>query len=124
MLVIKGEILRFLFVGVLNTLITYLTYLTLLNWLSYALAFSLSFALGLLIAFLLYSIFAFRAPPEWHKLPQYSFFYATHYLAGLATLFILVEHFKVDSRVAPLVSVMILTPISFLFNKWLLGSGR
>jgi putative flippase GtrA len=118
---IKGEALRFLIAGGVNTVLTYLIYLLLLNVMSYPMAFTTSFTMGILIAFILYSAFVFRAPLAWSKLLQYPILYAVQYFAGLALLVILVEYMGQDKRIAPVINIIVLTPVTFILNKWFLS---
>lgn len=114
---IKGEGLRFLIVGGINTLLTYLVYLILLNFTGYALAFTASFAIGILFAFVGYSLFVFRSALQWHKLIQYPLIYGVQYILGLLFLSVLIKSFKIDDRIAPIINVAVLTPITFMLNR-------
>jgi putative flippase GtrA len=118
---IRGEALRFLIAGGANTVLTYFIYLVLLNVMSYPVAFTTSFTMGILIAFILYSAFVFRTPLAWSKLLQYPILYALQYFAGLALLVILVEYMGLDKRIAPVINIIVLTPVTFILNKWFLS---
>lgn len=115
------EGLRFLIGGALNTVLTYLLYLAMLNTLGYILAFSLSFVLGIIFAFVIYSSCVFRSPFTWSKFFQYPVIYALQYVMGLLLLTILIEYFALDERIAPIVNVIVLTPLTFILNKWFLS---
>lgn len=117
---IKAEGARFLIAGGMNTLVTYLIYLALLNWMAYAIAFSISFLAGIFIAYGLNARFVFKAPLSLHTMFQYPVIYAFQYGGGLLLLAILVDELGVNERVAPLINVLLLTPIAFLLNKWFL----
>lgn len=117
---IKAEGWRFLIAGGLNTVLTYIFYLILVGWMSYTIAFSLSFVAGIFIAFVIYSRFVFQVPLVLSKLFQYPLLYAAQYVAGLMLLALLVDHFGFNDRIAPIVNVIVLTPIMFLLNKWFL----
>lgn len=114
---IKKEGLRFLIVGGINTLLTYLIYLILLNILGYALAFTVSFAIGIIIAFFGYSIFVFRIKVKWHKSIQFLLIYGIQYILGLLFLSFLIKSSQIDDRIAPIINVAILTPITFILNR-------
>lgn len=117
---IKAESVRFLIAGGINTLVTYLIYLGLLNFVGYAVAFSISFVAGIFIAYGLNARFVFKAPISLRKLFQYPLIYAFQYAAGLLLLAILVDELGVDKRFAPLINVLLLTPITFMLNRWFL----
>lgn len=118
---IKREGMRFLVAGGLNTLLTYLVYLALLHVVGYVLAFSLSFVLGIGIAFVIYTLFVFQSPLTWRKMLQYPFLYVAQYAAGLLLLVIIVEYIGLDKRIAPIINLILLTPLTFLLNRWFLA---
>ena len=114
----KGQALRFVVAGGVNTGLTYLIYLILLNVVGYTAAFSISFVIGIIIAFFIYSNFVFRTPIVWRKLLRYPVLCLSQYVAGLVLLTALVEVLELDKRLAPIVNVAILTPVNFLLNRW------
>ncbi len=117
---IRGESLRFLIAGGANTTLTYLIYIVLLYVVSYSMAFTIAFIIGMIIAFILNSLYVFRAPLAWSKLLQYPIIYALQYVAGLTLLALLIEYIGLDKRIAPIFNVMLLTPLTFVLNKWFL----
>lgn len=114
---IKAEGLRFLIVGCINTLLTYLIYLVLLNIMGYALAFTVSFVIGIIFAFFGYSLFVFRSNLQLQKLIQYPAIYWIHYILGLLSLLVLINSLVINDRVAPIINVVALTPITFMLNR-------
>ncbi len=120
---IEGEAARFLVAGGINTLITYLIYLAFLNVAGYLIAFTISFIMGIGIAFVIYSSFVFRTQFVWKKLFQYPIIYAVQYIGGMILLAILVEDIGIDKRIAPLINVILLIPVTFVLNKWFLSQG-
>lgn len=118
---INGEALRFLIAGGANTVLTYLLYLALLNVVGYLIAFTLSFLAGIVFAFVIYSAFVFKTPFVWRKLLQYPILYGLQYAGGLALLLVLVEYMGLDKRFAPIINVIVLTPVTFVLNKWFLS---
>lgn len=116
----KTESVRFLIAGGINTLVTYLIYIAVLNIANYKAAFTLSFIAGIFIAYLLNSLFVFHSPISWRKMLQYPLVYILQYGAGLLVLTVLVDYFGIDRRLAPLLNVILLIPVTFTLNKWLL----
>ena len=121
---IKGEGLRFLIAGGINTLLTYLIYLAILPFASYWIAFSISFAIGVVIAYGLNAAFVFRTALSFTKMARFPAIYLLQYAAGLLLLRILVGGFGVDERVAPLINIAVLTPLTFMINRWFLVERR
>jgi len=117
---IKGEGLRFLIAGGLNTLLTYLIYLAILPFTAYWMAFSISFAAGVFIAYALNAGFVFRTPFSVAKMAKFPALYVVQYLAGLLLLRVLVGSLGIDERIAPLINVALLTPLTFMINRWFL----
>jgi putative flippase GtrA len=118
---IKAEGARFLIAGGINTVVTYLIYLAVLNLTSYAIAFSISFVAGIFIAYGLNARLVFKTRVSLRKMCQYPLIYGFQYVSGLLLLAILVNDLGVDARFAPLINVLLLTPITFMLNKWFLG---
>jgi putative flippase GtrA len=116
----KGESIRFLVAGSINTLATYLGYLALLSITSYPIAFTLSFVGGIFIAYGVNSLYVFKTPLSRRKMFQYPVIYAFHYGLGILLLAVLVDGIGVDKRIAPLMNIVVLAPLIFMLNKWFL----
>lgn len=116
---IRYEAFRFLIAGSFNTVVTYLIYLLLLRYLDYKIAFTISFLGGVCFTLFLHSYFVFKSVITLKNLLQFPLFYITQYAVGLALLFFLINYLEVDQRIAPLVNVVLLTPINFFISRWL-----
>ena len=116
----RAQAVRFLGVGGANTLLTYFIYLALLNFVSYRLAFSVTFVLGIVIGYYLNTSFVFDSSFSWRKFFKYPLIYVFQYIVGLFLLMVLVDFLEIDSRLAPLLSVVLLMPLTFLMNRRLL----
>jgi putative flippase GtrA len=114
---IEAEGFRFLVAGGANTVFTYLIYLLLLPRLGFVAAFTVSFLSGIVFAYVIYSRFVFRVPLAWRKLFRYPALYLLQYLLGLALLALLIDTVGLDARLAPMVNVMLLTPLTFALNR-------
>lgn len=117
---IRAEGLRFLIGGVINTGASYVVYLAALLVMSYMAAFCVGFAAGILVAFVVNSRFVFRRRLVWRKFWGVSAIYVGQWLVGLGLLIVWVELARIDERVAPLLNVAVLTPVTFLANRCLL----
>lgn len=117
---IKSDVLRFLIGGAANTALSYLTYLVAILFLPYAVSFCISFIFGIIFAFVLNSRFVFRTHLRWAKLWGVSVIYLAQAFLGLMLLTFWIETSKIDKRIAPLLNVAILTPATFLSNRWYL----
>ena len=117
-------LLKFIASGAFNTLVTYLAYLALLPLLSYRWSYTVSYAMGIVLAYLLYRYFVFgrtggRYGPVWVAL-----IYLGQYLLGLALVSFWVEGLGAAATWAPIFSVAILVPLSYALNRWVFHPRR
>ena len=121
---IEEEFFRFLIAGVVTTVLSYFIYLLFLVVVDYRYAFSISFAVGIVISFFTYSSFVFRKKYTWHKILKYPVIYLLQYIIGLFLITFVVESIGVNRQYAPLVNLILLTPLSFLLNRYFFKSKR
>jgi putative flippase GtrA len=120
---ISSEFVRYVIVGGANTVITYLAYLALLPVMSYPLAYSLTYAAGIVIAYVLNARFVFRQPLRWRSALSFPLVYVMQYLAGIALLAVLVETLHVGADIAPALVIAITVPLTFVLSR-LIIKGR
>ncbi len=113
--------MRFLIAGAAQNAASYGAYLLLLWLFAYPIAYLSSFAIGVLIAFLLNSLYVFRVPLRWSKLVPYPLVYLIQAAAGLALTSLLVEYADMSAAVAPAVVLAVTVPITYFGNKIVLG---
>jgi putative flippase GtrA len=87
---------------------------------SYSVAFSISFVVGVIMAYVLNAGFVFRARFSLAKMAKFPALYLLQYVMGLLLLRVLVDSVGLDERIAPLVNVALLTPVTFMINRWFL----
>jgi putative flippase GtrA len=117
------EFIRFLIAGVANTVLGYLLYLLFGLVMDYRLAYSCSYAAGIVLSYWINTAFVFRRAWDWRRLAAYPSVYLLQYLVGLALLFLLVEHAGVPEKLAPLLSIPMTIPITFLASRFII-KGR
>lgn len=115
------EFARFLGVGVVNTGVGYGVYLLLLRWLGYELAYAAAYVVGIVVAYVLNSLFVFRSPLRLRTALRYPFVYLAQYLFGSVLLYFMVRWLGLDRRWAALVALILSVPVSFLLNRVALG---
>lgn len=108
---------RFIVASALNTVATYLFYLLCLLVTPYQVAYTLSYALGIVIAYVLNSVLVFRAPMAWKRFALFPLVYLAQYLLGLGVLSLLVGRLAVSPRIAPLIVVVVTIPVTFLLSR-------
>lgn len=114
--------MRFIVSGGINTAATLLLYNVLLTWLSPRHAYAVSFAAGVIAAYVLNLRFVFRAGHSAGKLIAFPLVYLFVFFVGAGILDFSINHLNIDARVAPLVSIACTLPLSFLLTRWLLLS--
>jgi len=116
--------LKFIASGAFNTAVSYAAYLVLLAWLPYRWSYTVSYGLGILLAYVLYRYFVFgqsggRYGPLWVAL-----IYLGQYLLGLVLVSLWVEIFEAPALWAPVFSIAILVPVSYCLNRWVFRPPR
>lgn len=109
--------LRFLLSGGLNTALTYTVYLLLLPLLSYTLAYSAAFALGLVWAYLLNRHFVFRQHRGLLSVLSVPLIYLVQYGLGLGLLWLWIDWAGFDPRLGPLFVAAASVPVSYWLSK-------
>lgn len=111
---------RFLLSGGVNTLITYLLYLLLASVMHYQLAYLITYAAGIALAYALNVYLVFNAQSSLGKIIRYPFIYIIQYVIGAGLLYLLVSVLKLHATLAPLIVIVLLLPVSYLMNKIIL----
>lgn len=116
-----GEKIRFLLAGGFNTALTLAIYwLLLLLGARYFVAYTLSFALGILSSYALNTYLVFRTSWSWRKLAVFPSVHLVNYLIGAAVVWTWVSALGFDPRVAPVVATVLVIPASFLMTRLLI----
>jgi len=116
----SGEAVRFLIAGAANTAATYIIYLLALQIVPYRIAYTIAYALGIVLAYALNTRFVFRTPWRWKTLLAYPMVYLLQYGLGVACLSLLVERQWVSPELAPLLVVAITLPVTFVASRLLI----
>ena len=118
--------LRFLVAGTLNTLGGYLLYLVLQLVLPYQVAYFLAFVAGVVGAYCLNTLFVFRTRLAWRTFFASPAIYLVQYAVSAPMLAVLVEWLQVPDTIAPLIVSVVMIPVSFLLNRFMLmrGAGK
>lgn len=111
------EIPRFVIAGILNTGSTYLIYRLIMLATPYATAYTLAYLAGIGISYLLNTYYVFRTSPSKRAAAQYPFVYVIQYLVGLGALHLLVRYAGVDARIAPLLTLLVTVPMSYVLSR-------
>jgi putative flippase GtrA len=115
--------LRFLASGAANTVITYALYCVLVFFLHPQVAYAIVFALGIAIAYVVNSRYVFRAPLRMFTAAFYPLVYAVQYALS-ALLIALLTQAEMGPRVALAIAIALVTPVSFVLNRFALARKR
>ena len=111
---------KFVIAGLINTGLTYLVYLGLLLFLDYRIAYAVSYASGIALAFSLNSIMVFKVNFSFVRMIIYPLIYLSQYIANASLLALFVGKWHIHKEVAPLLAICITMPIIYLLNKFIL----
>lgn len=115
---------RFLAVGVANTLVYYVVYRLLLLGLPYLPAHLLAFGVGLVFSFFANSLFTFRVRPTWRRFLLFPSTTLVNLLVVTLGTVLLVERGWVDERWATLLMTVAAVPVTFLLTRFVLTARR
>ena len=118
------EFVRFLLLGLFNSVWTCLLYLFLLRYLSYTLAFSVMFVCGVMVSYYFSSRFVFRVPLSLSKACRFPLVYLAQYCLGLLVLKVGVIFFSLSPRLAGLLVIFVSAPVTFLLSRLVLRPSR
>jgi Predicted membrane protein len=111
---------RFVMAGGINTILSYAIYLLLLTIASYVTAYSISFVVGIVSGYTLNTFLVFKQPWALKKLFQYPLVYLAQYLVGILLLSILVVYLSINEKLAPLIIVVLLLPLTFILSRMII----
>lgn len=109
--------LRFLFAGVLNTLLSYVVYLALLRVLPYGWSYTLSYLAGIGLAYVLQRYVVFQRSGGRAALLWVTLIYVLQYLLGMASVWFWVSVLAWPAELALLLAVGLTVPVTYLLNR-------
>jgi putative flippase GtrA len=118
-----AALIRFLLSGAFNTAVTYMLYLALLQFLPYWVSYTLTFAFGIGLAYVLGRYFVFGIPRVGTRIFLFPLIYLFQYIAGLLIVYVWVDLLHWHPNLAPLGSMTITTPLTFVLTRWVFGAG-
>lgn len=106
--------------GGINTAFTYVLYLLFKIFLSYQLAFSASYVIGIVFAYFYNTLVAFKSPLSIKKFFQFPLVYLVQYLLSLGLLELFVRKLSINADLAPIFVFVIVTPVTYLLSQFIL----
>ncbi|MET9429950.1 MULTISPECIES: GtrA family protein [unclassified Streptomyces] len=115
---IRGQIVRFALVGVVNTATYYGFYLLFLSLsLPYVAAHVVAFLLSMTGSFFLNCHFTYRTRPTWRKFLLFPLTNAANFVITTSGVWLLVDVAGLSSRYAPLLAAAAAIPITFVVSR-------
>lgn len=114
--------IRFLFVGLTNTVTTYLLYLLLISYISYNIAYSISYVTGILLSYYLNAKFVFHKQMSIKTFMQFPLVYVVQYVINIVFMNLFIEYWQMDTALAPLLVIVLSIPITFVLSKFIFKS--
>lgn len=114
---LNKQFIKFIIVGLINTVSTYLLYLIFLKLTSYFWAYSISYILGIIISYFLNTLFVFREKTSLKKFLQFPIVYLVQYLINTFFLYLFVNVLSIRKEISPIIIIVITIPITFLLSK-------
>ena len=113
---------RFIAAGAINTVASYAIFLALLQFAPYLVAYTIAYAIGIAISYLLMTRFVFATPPRLRTALRFPLVYVAQYLTGSAVIVVLVEAWGVSAPIAAIVAIVASIPVTFLLSRTILRS--
>lgn len=84
---------------------------------SYPIAFTISYVVGISLSYVLNSIVVFREHMSFSRAVRYPLVYIVQYILGMVLLFLLVHVLSMSEFLAPFVIVAVTIPITFVLSR-------
>jgi putative flippase GtrA len=118
------ESVRYVIAGGFNTVVTYVAYVALVPLVGYVIAFSATYAAGILLSYYLNARFVFRRRLQWRHALQFPLVYVEQYGLGLALTAAFVEVADVNADYAAAFAIIITVPITYWLSRWIIKGRR
>lgn len=119
MIVKNNSFFRFLLSGGINTAFTYAIYLILLHFLNYKVSYSIAYISGVILSFILNRFFVFATHKGIKSIVLYPFVYVFQYCFGLFIVWLWVSVLKLAPEIAPIVSIILTIPLTFILSRFI-----
>jgi putative flippase GtrA len=121
----RATFVRFVLVGMANTLAYFLIFLPLVRIVPYLLAHGIGLLSSMTSAFFLHSHVTFRTKPTWRKAALFPLTTATNMTAHTLGLIFGVEYLGLGGAIASVLAAALALPVTFVITRVVLvGHGR
>lgn len=116
------QFLKFGIVGVFNTFISVMIYYVLIYFeVNYIIANTLGFVASVFNAYYWNNRYVFKSEKEKinvKSIMKVFMVYCSTFILNTALLFFMINYLYISSYLAPIINILIITPLNFLFNKY------
>ena len=118
----RNELMKFIIVGVLNTLHYYGWYLLFSQVidLHFLLSHWIAFVISMIGSFYMNSYFTYNTKPTWRKFFRFPLTYVVQIIISSTILYILSTYLGVDDRIGALIASVVTIPFTFLLSRKIL----
>lgn len=117
-----GEMMRFVIVGGVATLLHYVIYWLLLGLMTAGVAYTIGYLISFVYNYIMTTVFTFRSKTSWRNGIGFCMAHAVNYLLHIALLHVYL-HFGVPEWIAPLPVYAVAIPVNFLLVRFAFKSG-
>jgi putative flippase GtrA len=110
-------------VGGANTVLGYVLFVLLTPFMHYGIAYSISYVIGVVFAYVANSLFVFHEPLAWRKFMAFPLVYVVQYLIGITLLPVLIEVLGFDPLIAQPVVIVVTMPVTYLLSRLIVRSN-
>lgn len=116
------EIIKFVIVGGINTLVHYSAYLLLLKIIEihYMVSYVIGFLISFVISYFLNCYFVYNVKPTLRKFIQFPITQVVNMGLQTSLLYVFVNWFHVSPVIAPFIGIVVSIPITFALSKYIL----
>ena len=122
--ILKKTFMRFLLSGGINTATTWILYLALLNFIGYKASYTISYVVGIILAYAINRFFVFKSHRGISSVILFPFVYLFQYLFGLLIVWVWVEMLKMGVVFAPIISIVFSIPMTYFLTKYVFKGNQ
>lgn len=120
------EFLRYTVVGCINTLIYYISYLVFMNIFnfSYRISFVAGYVISIIFSYFLNTYFTYKEKPSLKKFLIFPLTYIPNFIIQYIGMILLVDHFNMNRKLAPIITAIVSTPITFFVMRYVIKKKK
>lgn len=117
------EFVKYAIVGCINTADYYLSYLVFMDIFKFAyrISFVLGYVVSILGSYFLNTYFTYKQKPSVKKFLIFPLTYIPNFIIQYLGIILLVDRLNMSSKVAPVITAIVATPITFFVMKYVIN---